>query len=78
MAGFLKSKMHYGALCIAALYRTHRRNKQNAASIYIFRSHPHSFNARMMSLRYTLDVGMKCRPCLYHSNSSYCLGLLGS
>jgi len=70
--------MHYGALCIAVLYRTHRRNKQNGASIYIFRSHPHSFNTRVMSMRCKLDVGTKCRPCLYHSNSSYCQGQLGS
>jgi len=70
--------MHYGALCIAVLYCTHRKNKQDGASIYIFRSHPYTSNAKVTSMRCTLDIGRKCRPCLYHLNSSYCLGQLGS
>ena len=78
MAVFLKSKMHYGALRIADLHCTHRRNKQNGGSIYIFRSHPQSYNAKVMSMRCTLDIGTKCRPCLCHLNSSCCLGQLGS
>jgi len=33
MAVFLKSKIHYGALCFAVLYCTHRRNKQNGGNL---------------------------------------------
>jgi hypothetical protein len=73
MAVFLKSQMHYGALRIAVLYCTHRKNKQNGAGIYISRSHPRSFNAEMMSIRYTLDIHiyiyiyMKCHPSLCYT-----------
>lgn len=64
---FLKSQMHYGALDTAVFYYSHLKNKQNSAGIYISRSHPHSFNAEMMSIRYTLDIYMKCHPLLCYT-----------